>query len=175
MAAALVLCAVTLRTGAIPELNHTTDIIMTAATDHSLLDDQLGKLSFVSTLFPEAVLVFGEQRTDDLIMPVSGTVLHTWSEREPYISWQTNSQQVKAAADGEVSGVYHGLGEEWLVEAVDHNGLTYIYGNLRGVYVQTGDAISAGDLIGTLISDKEFVFEVFKNGISIDPANFIFR
>ena len=59
VAAALVLCAVTLRTGAIPTLNEATDAILTAATDQSLLDDQLGKLSFVSKLFPEAVLVAG--------------------------------------------------------------------------------------------------------------------
>ena len=60
VASALVLCAVTLRTGAIPPLNDAADAVLTAATDQSLLDEQLGKLSFVSALFPEATLVFGE-------------------------------------------------------------------------------------------------------------------
>ena len=44
MAAALVLCAVTLRTGAFPTLDPAADVVLAAATDNSLLDDQLGKL-----------------------------------------------------------------------------------------------------------------------------------
>lgn len=176
VASALVLCAVTLRTGAIPQLDSAADAVLTAATDQSLLDDQLGKLSFVSALFPEAVLVFGEHTADDLNMPVSGgAVVHVWSEAEPYMSWRTSSVQVTASADGEVIGVYHGHGDERLVQIMGNDGLACIYGNMDRVDVRAGDAVSAGDVIGTLIPGEDFVFEVRKDGLSIDPGLFFSR
>lgn len=176
VASALVLCAVTLRTGAIPQLDSAADAVLTVATDQSLLDDQLGKLSFVSALFPEAVLVFGEHTAEDLALPVSGgVVVHAWSEAEPYISWQTANMQVTASADGEVIGVYHGYGDERLVQVMGNDGLACLYGNMDRVDVRTGDAVSAGDVIGTLIPGEDFVFEVRKDGLSIDPALYFAR
>lgn len=176
VAAALVLCAVTLRTGAVPPLNNTTDLILTAATDDSLLDDDLGKLSFVSALFPEAVLVFGQQNGAALSMPVSGgVVVHAWSVAEPYMSWRTGSRNVTASAAGEVTGVYHGMGEELLVEVRGNDGLSCIYGNLAETFVRTGDAVTAGETLGTLNADADAVFEVRRNGMSIDPALFLGR
>ena len=173
VAAALVLCAVTLRTGAVPQLTEGADVVLTAATDDSLLDDDLGKLSFVSALIPEAVLVFG-QNDDALSMPVSGgVVVHAWSEAEPYLSWRTIGTQVTSAADGEVIGVYHGNGDERLVQVMGHDGLSCLYGNLDEVRVQIGDAVSAGDVLGTLLTGAEMVFEVRRDGMSIDPALFL--
>lgn len=173
VSAALVLCAVTLRTGAIPSLNTATDAIMTAASDQSLLNDQLGKLSFVSALFPEAVLVFGESASEKLAMPVSGgVVVHAWSEAEPYMSWRTSDAHVRSSSDGEVIGVYHGNGDERLVQVLGNDGISCMYGNLSTVFVQTGDAVTAGDVIGELLTGEDFVFEVRRSGQSIDPALF---
>ncbi len=176
VAAALVLCAVTLRTGAIPSLNDATDAVLTAATDQSLLDDQLGKLSFVSALFPEAVLVFGESEDVALAAPVSGgVVVHAWSDAEPNMSWRTNTLQVSAATGGEVVGVYHGNGDERLVEVMGYDGLSCLYGNLATVNVRTGDAVQAGDAVGTLLPGEDFVLEVRKDGMSMDPALYMAR
>lgn len=175
VAAALVLCAVMLRTGAIPPVSDAADAVLTAATDRSLLDDQLGKLSFVSALFPEAVLVFGEQ-TQSLAQPVSGgTVVHAWSEAEPYTSWRTGSRQVCAAASGEVIGVYHANGAERLVQVLGEDGLACLYGNLEEVAVQTGDRVLTGDTLGTLLQGEDCVFEVRRDGISVDPARYLGR
>ncbi len=174
VAAALVLCAVTLRAGALPSLSPVTDAVLTAATDDSLLNDQLGRLSFVSAMFPEAALVFGRQDGQELAMPVSGgIVVHAWSEAEPYMSWRTDEQTVTCAASGEVIGVYHGNGEERLVQVLGEEGLSCLYGNLYDVHVQTGDAIRAGDVIGTLMTGADCVFEVRRDGLSIDPALFL--
>lgn len=176
VASALVLCAVTLRTGAIPSADKAVDVVMTAATDQSLLDEQLGKLSFVSALFPEAVLVFGESDSDMLSLPVSGgTVVHAWSEAEPYMSWRTDTREVSASFDGEVIGVYHGNGEERLVQVMSNNGLSCLYGNLGEVNVQTGDSVAAGDLLGILTAGEDFVLEVRQAGMSIDPALYFSR
>lgn len=173
VSAALVLCAVTLRTGAIPQLADATDVVLTAATDNSILDDQLGKLSFVSALFPEAVLVFGESADSELSMPVDdGIVLHAWSEAEPYIAWQSQSSsaEVNCASAGEVIGVYHGNGSERLVQVMSTDGLACLYGNLAEVLVQTGDAVAEGDTLGYTLPGEACVFEVRRDGYSIDPT-----
>jgi septal ring factor EnvC (AmiA/AmiB activator) len=168
-----VLCAVVLRTGAVPPLNDAADVILTAATDQSLLDDQLGKLSFVSTLFPEAVLVFGENSAE-LAAPVSGgMVVHAWSESEPWMSWRTSAAVVTASAGGEVIGVYHGIGDERMVQVQGSDGLKCTYGNLADVSVRTGDSVSAGDVIGMLLPGEDFVMEVYKGGKSVDPARYL--
>ncbi len=170
VAAALVLCAVTLRTGAFPTFSPTTDAILTAATDQSLLDDQLGKLSFVSALFPEAVLVFGESK-DSLSIPTSGSaVVHAWSEQEPYLSMRTGRTEVQSYSAGEVIGVYHGNGNERLIQVLSDDGLSCMYGNLAEVWVHTGDSVSEGDVLGTLIRGEDLVLQVFRNGIGVDPV-----
>jgi len=170
VAAALLICAVTLRAGALPPLSPLTDAVLTAATDDSLLDDQLGRLSFVSSMFPEAALVFSARETS-LALPVSGgVVVHAWSESEPYMSWRTNSTVVTSASDGEVIGVYHGYGDERLVQVMGEDGIACMYGNLEEIHVMTGDHVAAGDPIGTLLTGADAVFEVRRDGMSIDPA-----
>lgn len=174
VAASLLLCAVTLRSGALPQLSAATDAVLTAATDDSLLDDQLGRLSFVSALFPEATLVFGQSHADSLALPVSGgVVVHAWSEAEPYMSWRTDDAVVTSASAGEVIGVYHGNGGERLVQVLGEDGMACLYGNLAELSVQTGDAVQAGDPIGTLMTGADAVFEVRRDGLSIDPALYL--
>ena len=151
-------------------------MILTAATDNSLLDDQLGKLSFVSALFPEAVLVFGENSLPVLARPIDiDQITHVWSEQEPYTAWKADGGVVTASADGEVTGIYHGNGDERIVQVMGADSLTCLYGNLESINVRTGDAISAGDVIGTLFPGEEFVFETRKNGVSVDPAAYLSR
>ena len=170
-ASALVLCAVALRQGALPGTSAAVDAVMTAVTDHTLLDNTLGKLSFVSSLFPEATLVFGEQTYPELSLPVSGgTVVHAWSETEPYTTWRSSSQAVTSSLDGEVIGVYHGVDEELLVQVLADNGLSCLYGNLAEVAVTTGDAVRMGDLLGTVMTGADCVMELRRDGISIDPS-----
>ena len=172
VAAALVMCAITLRGGALPQAMDVTDAVMTAVTGDTLLDDQLGKLSFVSALFPEATLVFGQTSPGEaLAMPVSGgAVVHAWSEDEPYMAWRTGSAQITSSMDGEVIGVYHGNGEERLVQVLGDDGLSCLYGNLGEVSVSMGDAVSAGDSIGTRMPGADFVMEVRRDGYRVDPA-----
>lgn len=174
VAAALVLCAVALKSGALPGASNAVDAVLTAATDESLLDDHLGKLSFVSTLFPEATLVFGERQDDGLILPVAGgTVVHVWSSSEPYMSWRASTRQVYAAGSGTVMGVYHGEDEERLIHIMGENGLSCLYGNVEEAQVQVGESVSAGDVLGTLLEDCDCVFEVRQDGVSVDPADYL--
>ena len=170
VAAALLICAVVLRTGALPVLSPAADAVLTAATDNTLLDDSLGRLSFVSSLFPEAALVFGA-KDDSLALPVSGgAVVHAWSAAEPWMSWQAATRTIRSAGDGDVIGVYHGNGDERLVQVMGEDGVACLYGNLEEVCVSMGDAVAAGDVIGNLLPGSDAVFEVRRGGVSIDPA-----
>lgn len=174
VAASLVLCAVTLKSGALPGAESSTDALLAAVTTDSLLDDQLGKLSFVSTLFPEATLVFGEGRNETLTWPVSGSVVvHAWSEQEPYMVCSTDSRDVFAAAGGTVMGVYHGEDEERLVHVKADDGLVCAYGNLAETYVTTGDRIAAGTQVGELKLGQDLVFEVLVDGVRVDPSQYL--
>lgn len=171
---ALVLCAVTLRAGAIPSLSDTTDVVLTAATDQSLLDDQLGKLSFVSALFPEAVLVFGENHQEALCLDIEkDRVVHAWSAQEPYTAWHAQDGLVYSACEGEVIGVYHGNGDERLVQVMSSSGLACLYGNLEDVLVEMGDQVNKGTALGVVKSGDACVLEVREDGRSIDPAPYL--
>ena len=170
VASALVICAVTLRSGALPVLSPAADAVLAAATTDTLLDDPLGRLSFVSSIFPETALVFADA-APDLALPVSGgTLVHAWYAREPYTTWRSTDSSVTAAAAGEVLDVTHGDGDELLVQVLSTDGLLCVYGNLKQVAVRAGDAVQAGDAIGTLLAGQDAVFEVRSNGVSIDPA-----
>lgn len=170
-ASALVLCAVALRQGALPGTGPAVDAVMTAVTDNTLLDDTLGRLSFVTSLFPEATLVFGEQTYPELSLPVSGgTVVHVWSEAEPYTTWRSDARTVTSSIDGEVIGVYHGEDEELLVQVMADNGMACLYGNLAEVSVSTGDEVHAGDVLGTVMTGADCVMELRRDGVSIDPS-----
>lgn len=174
VAAALVLCAVALRQGAVPGVSQATDAVMAAVSGEMLLDDGLGKLTFVSKLFPEATLVFGEQTDAKLALPVSGgTIVHGWSQEEPYLGWHSTGEEVISSHSGEVIGVYHGMDEERLVQVMGEDGVAMLYGNLAQVWVETGDAVSAGDALGTLIPGRGLVQEMRVNGLSVDPAGWL--
>lgn len=174
VASALVLCAIALKRGAVPGAEDFTDAVVASVTDETLLDDRLGKLSFVSTLFPEATLVFGESNDAELTLPVhGGMVVHAWNQEEPYMTWRTENPRVMSMSDGVVMGVYHGENEERLVQIMGENGLSCIYGNLKDAAVQTGERVDAGKVLGTLMEGSDFVLEVRRNGVSVDPASFL--
>ena len=141
IASALMLCAVALKTGASPPLTDAVQSVMSAATDDSLLNGDLGKLSFVSSIFPEASLVFGESG-GKLTMPVEAASV----------------------------GVYHGNEDERLVQVLGADGLSCLYGNLASVTVSTGDMVQTGDPLGTLMDGQPCVMEVRQDGLSVDPA-----
>lgn len=174
VAAALVICVAALRSGALPQLSPATDAVLEAVSGDMLLDDQLGKLSFVSSLFPEATLVFGEQRQEALTLSVDAeSIVHAWSEQEPYISWNSRSDAVCAVMSGEIMGVYHGNGEEILVHVMGDDGTLVVYGNLADCRNTTGDRIEQGDILGSLLSDKTCVLELRRDGYSVDPTNML--
>lgn len=171
VASALLVCLVMLRSGAVPQAAGMTDAVLAAAANDALLDDRLGKLSFVSALFPDAVLVFGQDTVEQIAMPVQASAtVHTWSESEPYVAWTSESTCVFAAISGEVSGIYHGMDEELLIQIAGEHQTSVITGNIASVNVDVGDFVEQGELIGWIGEGSYCSFEVQDNGQSIDPG-----
>lgn len=172
--AALLLCLVALREGALPGAENLTDTVLTMAASDVLLDDHLGKLSFVSKLFPEAQLVFSSTDVEKLLMPVSGgEMVHAWSEAEPFVLLHTENRTVIAPMAGEVIGIYHGDKEERMVQILRDDGVSCLCGNLQTIAVQTGDAVERGDTLGELAQGADCVFELRQDGRSVEPTMFL--
>ena len=76
-------------------------------------DSSLGKISFVSNLLPESMAVFFESDLQaELTAPCFGSVIHAWSETEPYLGYNADNGSVYAVSAGQVMSVAHGLEEE---------------------------------------------------------------
>jgi len=95
--------------------------------------------------------------------------VHAWSESEPYITIQGTVTDVRAAADGEVMSIAHGLNEERILRVRHDDGTEALYGNLLNCHAGEGDRVYAGDVIATLIKDQPLAFELRVDGRSVDP------
>lgn len=169
VAAALLLCVVAVRNASSPE---TVDVFQAIQQSMTLdLNESIGKLTFVSNLLPETALVFwNSSPTISVMAPVQGDIVHVWHEAEPYIALMGASEDVRAAADGEVMNIAHGDGEERIIRIRHDNGLETMYGNLEESLVSEGDQVYEGDIIGNTIKSQPVLFELRQDGRSIDPT-----
>lgn len=174
VASALLICIVMLRSGAHPGAASAADAVLASARQDSLLNEDIGKLTFVSALFPEAVLVFGEGSSHDVAMPVNASaMIHSWSDDEPYTAWTSDDTGVYAGITGEVVGVYHGMDEELIIQITNDRQTSCIAGNLVMANVAAGDSVRKGDLIGWIDEGSYCTFEVQQDGLSLDPLTML--
>ena len=134
-------------------------------------DESVGKLSFVNSLLPEALQEVWNPQPDFMVCaPLSGETLHVWTKQEPYITVLGRTDEIRAAADGEVMSIAHGLNEELIVRVRHLDDTEAVYGNLAVSHVDEGQQVYAGDMIGTLLSEQPLAFELRLNGRSVDPT-----
>ena len=137
-------------------------------------NENLGKISFVSTLFPDSVSVFFDTSTlSSLTAPCFGTLVHPWNEDEPYLGYQTENGRVYSAAAGQVMSLAHGINEERILRIRHEDGLETLYYHLEEAYVKEGDTVTENTCIGRGIANADVILEVRKNGISTNPAPWI--
>ncbi|MBQ9262614.1 MAG: M23 family metallopeptidase [Clostridia bacterium] len=134
-------------------------------------DDNLGKINFVSNLFPDTVAVFFQMEPDiDLTAPCFGAVTHTWSNDEPYIGYQAANGRVYAAGDGQVMSIAHGMEDERIIRVRHDNGIETLYYNLADVNVGEGDSVTATTCLGTSIAGQTALLEVRRAGKPINAT-----
>lgn len=138
-----------------------------------------------------AVIVSAESAM--LESPVSGAVLETFSDRLVYNSamndWRTHDGvdlaadvgcSVHAAANGTVTSIFSDATGEG-IEIEHENGLKTRYMGLNNIEnLREGDSVSAGDVIGLIgeskgeqVTEPHLHFEVYKDGIAVNPAEFM--
>lgn len=133
-------------------------------------DESIGKLSFVNAVLPPSVQAVWSQENDIAVFsPIRGDVVHAWSRQEPYVMIQSKVLDVRAAADGEVMSVAHGLDEERIVRIRHDDESESMYGNLAKCHLDAGDRVYAGDVFATLLEGKPLAFELRIDGRSVDP------
>lgn len=135
-------------------------------------DQDVGKLSFVSDLLPPEIrAVWNQSPAITVMAPVRGQTVHAWSVQEPYLEVATTLTDVRAAADGEVMSIAHGLNEERIIRVRHQDSTETLYGNLQSCFVEIGDTVRSGDVIASLLPGKPLVFELRMDGRSVDPSS----
>lgn len=130
-------------------------------------DQNVGKLTYVSSTLADSLQVFQSSSKDDPLMtaPVSADVLQAWSAAEPCLVYQ-NPGSVYASARGEVTQIAHDDNGYTIVHLTHANGINTLYYGLTSCLVQEGDAVQSDTLLGR--ADDSFAFEMRKNGKPVD-------
>ena len=140
-----------------------------ALTMHINLDESLGQLSFVKQLMPESALVFlNVSGGSELASPVSAPLSHPWSALQPWMLFDGKGEPVSAAQGGTVTAVSSLSGGQYGL-LIDHGqGMESVYAGLSALSVQSGDAVSRGQLLGSC--GDGLYFELRSGGESVDPT-----
>lgn len=135
-------------------------------------DETLGRIEFVSNLFPETVSVFFDSPSAySLSAPSAGALCHAWSESEPYLGYQAGAEgRVYALADGQVMSLSYGPAGERVLRVRHQDGLEALYYNLDRVEAGEGDAVAQGACLGRLMDNRAAMVEVRREGRSVDPT-----
>jgi len=169
LAGMLLLAITSVRNAALPSgktiLASVQDIIETD------WDSDIGKISFVSNLFPETVSVFFDSSPDALLtQPCFGELIHPWDQNEPYLGYESADSKVYAVAAGQVMSIAHGNNEEKILRIRQADGLETLYYNLASISVQEGDYVTSSTFLGQVLPAAQAVIEVRKDGLAIDPT-----
>lgn len=139
------------------------------ASLHQDWDERLGRLTFVSSLFPDTVQVFFPS-ADALTAPCFGETTHAYSPDEPYLGFYASDKKVYPARAGEVVNLAHGENEERIVEVSHGNGLSTVYYNLSEAYVKEGQIVSETDVLGAANAGGVYL-EARRDGLPFDPTH----
>ena len=172
LAGMLVLVVAAVRNARLP----TGQTVLTAVQDmiETDWDESLGRISFVSRLFPDTVSVFFESPVEaDWLSPCMGNVAHAWRKEEPYIGYEAEDRRVYAAASGQVMSLAHGEGEEWILRVRHEDGLETIYYGLASVNVREGDAVTVDTCLGQALSGRQVILSARRAGRDFDPSSLL--
>jgi len=127
-------------------------------------------------------------RRGKISKPINGaiTVGYGWREHPVFQDWRFHSgidieapigTEVKAALSGKVMLIKREH-NNMIVKTTDESGTTIIYGNLQKCYIETGQIISQGEIIGVMgetssLGENGLHFEVWQNNKSVDPQSLI--
>ena len=136
--------------------------------------EPFGQLKFVQNWFPGAAEVFGSQKKT-YTMPLDGEIVKGFGEEgNNGISIQAKETSAKALAAGEGRVVKRATNVERgnYVRLSHPDGLETTYYGLEASSLMEGDAVTAGQELGTLAGDTLY-FEMEKKSIPKNPLDYI--
>ncbi|MDD2648229.1 MAG: M23 family metallopeptidase [Eubacteriales bacterium] len=163
VAAALVVCAVALRSAAVPDSRSVFNSLEDSFGIE--LDDSLGKLTFVGNI---AGTPLSDKR---LVLENDEEIVHAYAESEPYVGLYCPSGTAFALQDSVVMAIGHGENEELLVRLRGIGGVETVYGNLASLLVREGDEVAAGAALGEVIGGRFLTLECMMQGESVSAAS----
>ena len=169
LAVLLLLTVVSVRNAELP----TGETVLTAVQEmiDSDWDEHLGKIDFVSNMFPETVSVFFDTApAPSLSAPCFGQVSHAWTQDEPFIGYKADDGRVYAAGNGQIMSLAYGPMEERIVRIRHENGVETLYYGLDQVCVQEGDPVTDKTCLGTVKAGLDAAVEVRRAGVPVDPT-----
>ena len=121
-----------------------------------------------------------------LLRPVAGTVSSGFGKRsggrhEGIDILAPDGEEVRAASPGRVESTASGKRGYGNVVMIDHgSGITTLYGHLATIRVQSGEAVAAGAVIGTIgrsgnATTHHLHFELRVDGEAVDPVPYLNR
>ena len=107
--------------------------------------------------------------------------LKQWEIHKAVDFVSAESSDVFAVADGRVTNVYTNYLEGTVIEITHANGIVTVYKSLAETNVAIGDKVGAGQKIGLasesmaqeLNAGAHLHFEIFENGIKVNPNNYL--
>ena len=145
--------------------------VMSHVTAGFEYDETLGRLQFVSNILPESAMVFltggDEVQTCAAILPTETTLLHAWSQDEPWMEYEGDGE-ISSCMAGEVMNTVKNRQNEYTVRILHQDGYESVYSGLSNVCVQEGQSVASGTAIGTMAGVA--AFELRKDGLSVMPV-----
>ena len=129
-------------------------------------DQNVGRLTYVSTTLAESIQVFG-RKEPELLSPVARAVPSSAGGDASYLMYSAPGT-VYAAAEGEVTQIAHDDNGRSIVRVYHANGMDTIYYGLDACAVQEGDPVDANTVLGH--SAGAFAFEAQKYGRPIEVS-----
>lgn len=137
-------------------------------------DESLGKISFVSNMFPDvAAVFFSDAPTLDLIAPCMGEAINTWTKATPYLSYMNADLKVYAPGNGQIMSIAYGERDEKVIRIRHTDGIESIIYGLSSLYVQEGNSVTCSTIIGEGRSNTTTILEMRKDGVPFDPTELI--
>ncbi len=160
---ALLLCVLAAQSLNTPSTTKATNLLSQIVSMD--LSESLGSLRFVSNLIPESVSVFWNLAGERHRAPSNSSVVHVFSQLEPWISYSAG--ETHASAAGEVMSLSADPAGRSVIRIRHASGMESLYGNLLRTSVREGDWVELGDVIGAA---KELTYELRGEGRAMDPV-----
>lgn len=175
VACALLLSVMALKNIDTPVTNKITDTVKSVVNMDMNLDASIGQLSFVQKMMPESALVFlNLSETDAISLPVLGTVVHPYSEDQPWTEYLTSdTSDVHALFDGTIEACVETEEGDWTILLEGENGLKAVYAFIHEPLIKTGDSVKREEAIAkTGLGERaRLYFEVRKDDLPVSPES----